>query len=142
VDSTYASGLARLTVKSSGWCSMLADVDNDGWKDLFTTHSHVDDRIGDFEAIAWKQPNGLFVNDGRGHFVDRTADSGLGGAAAAHRGCAAADLDGDGRLDLVVLALGDRAELWKNESAPRNAWLIVHPIGTKSNRDGIGARVI
>jgi len=47
----------------------------------------------------------------------------------------------DGRLDIVVLVLGERAELWHNQSAPANGWLIVRPVGTKSNRDGIGARV-
>ena len=59
-----------------------------------------------------------------------------------HRGCGVADFDGDGRLDIGVLALGDRAELWKNDSATTNRWLIVKLVGTKSNRDGIGARVV
>jgi hypothetical protein len=142
VETTQASGLARLTVQSSGWCSILADVDNDGWKDIFTSNSHVNDRIGDFEAVRWKQPNSLFINDGRGHFRDATSESGLAAAAAVHRGCGAADFDGDGRLDLAVLVLGAQAELWKNESAPDHRWLIVRLAGTKSNRDGIGARVI
>ena len=52
-----------------------------------------------------------------------------------------ADFDGDGRLDFVVLVIGGQAELWKNESASDNHWLIVRLTGTKSNRDGIGARV-
>jgi hypothetical protein len=142
VETTQASGLAPLTVKSSGWCSILADIDNDGWKDIFTSNSHVNDRIGDFEAIAWKQANSLFINDGRGHFRDTAMEAGVGAAAAVHRGCGAADFDGDGRLDFVVLVLGDRAELWKNDSAPDNRWLIVHLVGTRSNRDGIGARVL
>ena len=103
-------------MKSSGWCSIVADIDNDGWKDIFTTNSHVNDRIGDFEAVDFKQANSLFLNDGRGRFRDATAASGLAGAVAAHRGCGVADFNGDGRLDLVVLVLGAPAELWKNES--------------------------
>ena len=117
-------------------------LDNDGWKDIFTANSHANDRIGESEAVGWKQANSLFVNDGQGRFRDATAESGLAGAVAVHRGCGVADFDGDGRLDLVVLVLGARAELWQNESAPGNRWLIVRLVGTKSNRDGIGARVI
>ena len=142
VETTQSSGLAALTAKSSGWCAIVADIDNDGRKDIFTANSHANDRIGESEAVGWKQANSLFVNDGHGRFRDATAESGLAGAVAAHRGCGVADFNGDGRLDLVVLALGARAELWQNESAPANRWLIVRLVGTKSNRDGIGARVI
>ena len=60
---------------------------------------------------------------------------------AAHRGCGVADFDGDGRLDFVVLTLGSPAEVWKNEGSADSRWLIVKLTGTKSNRDGIGARV-
>ena len=141
VETTGTSGLARLTVKASGWCTAFADIDNDGWKDIFTANSHVNDRIGDFEAIAFKQANSLFLNDGRGRFRDVTAASGLAGAVATHRGCGVADFNGDGRLDVVVLVLGAAAELWKNDSAPDRHWLIVRLVGSKSNRDGIGARV-
>jgi hypothetical protein len=140
-DATQSSGLASRTVKSSGWCSVFADVDNDGWKDLFTANSHVNDRIGDYQAIQWQQPNSLFLNDRNGHFRDVAAEAGFGGAAAVHRGCGVADFDGDGRLDFVVLVIGDRAELWKNESRIDHHWLIVKLKGSKSNRDGIGARV-
>jgi hypothetical protein len=142
VDETQSSGMARLTVKSSGWCSIVADLDNDGWKDIFTANSHVNDRIGDFQAIAFKQSNSLFINDGRGRFRDATTSAGLATAVAAHRGCGVADFNADGRLDLVVLTLGAPAELWENDSAPDHRWLIVRLIGTKTNRDGIGARVI
>ena len=142
VEVTQPSGLAASTVKSSGWCSIVADVDNDGWKDIFTANSHVNDRIGDFEALEFRQANSLFVNDGRGKFRDATAEAGLAGTLAAHRGCGVADFNADGRLDFVVLSLGSEAELWRNDSAPSAPWLIVRLAGTKSNRDGIGARVI
>jgi enediyne biosynthesis protein E4 len=142
VEETQSSGLARLTVRSSGWCSIVADIDNDGWKDIFTANSHVNDRIGTFQAIAFRQSNSLFINDGRGRFTDATGAAGLATAVAVHRGCGVADFNGDGRLDLVVLTLGAAPELWQNESGPPNGWLIVRLVGTKTNRDGIGARVI
>jgi hypothetical protein len=141
VDATHASGLARLTMKASGWCAIGADFDNDGWKDIFAANSHVNDRIGDFEAVAFRQANSLFLNDGGGKFTDATVASGLAGASAVHRGCGVADFDADGRLDVVVLVLGESAELWTNDSPSDRAWLIVRLAGTKSNRDGIGARV-
>ena len=141
VETTQSSGLATLTAKSSGWCSILADIDNDGSKDIFTANSHANDRIGAVEAVGWKQSNNLFLNDSQGRFRDATLESGLAGAVAVHRGCGVADFNGDGRLDLAVLVLGARPELWQNESAPGNRWLIVRLVGTKSNRDGIGARV-
>ena len=141
VEETQSSGLARLTAKSSGWCSIVADVDNDGWKDIFTANSHVNNRIGAFEAIAFEQSSSLFINDSRGRFTEASQSSGLAAAVAAHRGCGVADFNGDGRLDFVVLTLGTSAELWENESAPDNRWVIVHLVGAKSNRDGIGARV-
>ncbi len=141
IETTQSSGLAALTAKSSGWCSIIADIDNDGNKDIFTANSHANDRIGAMEAVGWKQANSLFINDGRGRFRDATAESGLARAVAVHRGCGVADFNGDGRLDLAVLVLGARAELWQNDSAPGNRWLIVRLDGTKSKRDGIGARV-
>jgi hypothetical protein len=140
-ETTQSSGLARLTTKSSGWCSMFADFDNNGTKDIFTANSHANDRIGEAETTGWKQANSLFLNEGRGQLRDASAEAGLSAAIAAHRGCGIADFDADGRLDVVVLTLGSRAELWKNETEAVNQWLIVRLEGTRSNRDGIGARV-
>jgi hypothetical protein len=140
-EATRPSGLARLTAKSSGWCTVMADFDNDGRKDIFTANSHPNDRIGESEAAGWKQPNSLFLNEGKGRFRDATSEAGLSDAVAVHRGCGIADFDRDGRLDIVVLTLGTPAELWKNEGSPDSRWLIVRLRGVESNRDGIGARV-
>ena len=119
---------------------VFGDFDNDGWKDIFTANSHVNDRIGDFEAIEFKQANSLFLNDGRGRFRDVTAASGLAGTVSAHRGCGMADFNGDGRLDVVVLSWARPRSSGKT-TPPDRRWLIVRLAGTKSNRDGIGARV-
>jgi hypothetical protein len=142
VETTQVSGLSTLTARSSGWCTVFADVDNDGRKDIFTANSHANDRIAEQEATGWKQPNNLFINSGQGRFRDATSESGLAAAPAVHRGCGVADFNDDGRLDVAVLVLGERAELWQNDSAPDRRWLIVRLRGSKSNRDGIGARVL
>jgi enediyne biosynthesis protein E4 len=141
IEATHASGLALLTRQRSAWCTAWMDVDNDGWKDLFTANSHVNDRIDAFAATTWKQANSVFVNTGNGRFREVTDVEGLGSHVAAHRGCAVADFNVDGRLDVVVSALGQPAELWENRTEPAGHWLVVKLVGTASNRPGIGARV-
>ena len=141
-EATSASGLAALSARLSGWGLALADFDNDGWKDLFTANAHVNDEIESFEAARYRLPAAVFANRGDGTFGDASATSGVGSQPPrAHRGLAVADLDGDGRLDVVTSALGEPAELWVNESAGGNGWLRVELTGTRSNRDGIGAVV-
>ena len=122
---------------------MFVDVDNDGAKDLFTANSHPNDRIERSEALGWKQPNSLFLNDGRGPVSAMPpSNQGSRDAVAVHRGCGAADFDADGRLDIVVLVLGEpgRAVAQRRRQRQRS-WLTSNLIGTRSNRDGIGARV-
>ena len=141
-DQTGPSGLGRATIKRSGWGNALADLDNDGWKDLFTANSHVNDRVEAFEAHSYREPNSLFRNAGDGTFRDISGDLGPGfQTPRAHRGAIAVDLDNDGRLDIVTTSLGDRPEIWENRTTGTNRWLAVKLAGTRSNRDAIGARV-
>jgi len=141
-DRTGPSGLARATLRRSGWGTAMADFDNDGWKDLFTANSHVNDRIEAFEAHAYLEPNTLFRNAGDGTFRDVSAEAGGGfETPRAHRGAIAVDLNGDGRLDLVTTSLGDRPEIWENLTPGANRWIAVKLAGTRGNRDAIGARV-
>jgi len=140
-DATISSRLGPLSSPRSGWGNGFFDLNNDGWKDLFTANSHVNDRIELFEATEYRQPNSIFVNLG-GTFRDGSAEAGEGfRSAAAHRGSAFADFNSDGRIDLVVTALGEPAELWENVSPAENRWLLLKLEGTRSNRDGIGARI-
>ncbi len=140
-DASYESRMGPLSRTYSGWGMGLFDFDNDGWKDIFTANSHVNDRVEAFEATEYKQHNSLFRNVGAGRFEDVSRDSGLSSAVRAHRGCAFADFNNDGRVDVVTSSLSAGPELWENVSAGENTWLILRLRGTRSNRDGIGARI-
>ena len=87
--------------------------------------------------------NTVFRNPGSsGKWVAFTEEAGLDAVPAArHRGCAFGDLDGDGRADVVATALSADAEIWMNRSPNSGHWLDIALRGTKSNRDGIGARI-
>jgi hypothetical protein len=139
-DATYSSRLGALSLHHSGWGVGLVDFDNDGWKDIFMSNSHVNDRVELFEPAVYKEPDGLLMNLRNGTFSDVSQAGGLT-EVKAHRGAAFADLDGDGRVDVVVASLGEPVEIWHNVSENRNHWLKLKLEGTKSNRDGIGARV-
>jgi len=140
-DATYPTRLSALTIGRSGWSTGFFDLNNDGWKDLFTTCSHVDDNVEMFQATKYKQSNSIFANLG-GTFQDVSAQAGEDfQVPRAHRGSAFADFNNDGKIDVVVASLQDKAELWENVSPDPNHWIILKLTGTKSNRDGIGARV-
>jgi len=140
LDATHSSQLAQLSAARSGWSNGLFDFNNDGWKDLFTANSDVNDLIDLFQSAHYKQPNSLYANLGNGTFLDVSSDAGFT-QARAHRGSAFADFDNDGKVDVVVSALGEPAELWQNISPDANRWLVLKLIGTRSNRDGIGAKI-
>jgi hypothetical protein len=141
-DATYRALLSPLVANRSGWSNALVDLDNDGWKDLFTANSHVNDAIDRFESHSYRETNSVFRSRGDGTFEDASASSGLSaGERRAHRGAGIADLDGDGRLDVVVTSLGAPAELWANRSEASGRWLALQLVGTRSNRDAIGAVV-
>ncbi len=139
-DATYSSRLAGLSIHHSGWGTGLFDFNNDGWKDLFTTNSHVNDRVEMFEAALYKEPDSVFANGGNGTFRDVSAEAGLT-EAKAHRGSGFADFDGDGKVDVVTSSLKAGVELWRNISPQPNHWLAVQLSGSRSNRDGIGTHL-
>jgi hypothetical protein len=139
-DVTHQSRLGPAVARRSGWSNGFIDLDNDGWKDLFTANGHVNDAIEQFQSDRYLLPNSVFLSAGDGTFADVSAPAGLEAPPPrSHRGAAFADLDGDGRVDAVVTALQAPAELWWNQSPAAGHWLDVRLVGTKSNRDGIGA---
>ena len=137
-DVTFASRIGLLSTARSGWGAAIADFDNDGWKDLFTANSHVSENVESYRGIPYAQPNAVFRNTGAAVFEEA---EGVFSRPAAHRGSAVADLNNDGRLDIVVSSIAARAEILINESAPAAHWLLVKPVGSRSNRSGIGAIV-
>jgi hypothetical protein len=142
-DIGFSSRMGQLSRGYSGWGIGMIDFDNDGLKDIFTANSHVNDRVEAFEAAAYRQHNSVFRNAGQGRFEDASGSAGpeFLQAVRAHRGCAFADFNRDGRIDVVTSSLGGRPELWENVSPAGNAWLILKLRGRASNRDGIGAVV-
>ena len=138
---TRESGVTAATLKKGGWSNGVYDFNNDGWKDLFVAAAHVLD-AGANRRASVEQSNMVLANLRNSKFADVSSHAGNDFARpAVHRGAAFGDLDNDGRIDAVVTCLNGEPEIWHNTSPVRNHWLVVKTIGSKSNRDGIGAKL-
>ena len=139
-DVTNQSGVGGATLAFAGWSTRFFDYDNDGWKDLFVAQSHVMDTIEKTAPnLRYMQPP-LLLRNQAGHF-NRVSPGEAFRKEWAGRGAAFGDLDNDGDVDVVVSNAGQYAYVLRNDGGNRNQWLGIATIGTKSNRDGIGARV-
>jgi hypothetical protein len=142
-DMTVESGLGSLTLPFVGFGVAFVDDDNDGNLDLAVVNGHVIDNVATIRSGArHRQPRLLLKNTGSGTFRDVSRQSGPGFATdGVGRGLFAGDIDNDGDLDLLVTNNGGAAVLLRNEGGNRGNALLVRLIGTRSNRDAIGARV-
>jgi enediyne biosynthesis protein E4 len=138
---TYPANIGFSTYKMSGWGAGIVDLNNDGYKDLFSANSHVSENADIDPQQHYLQTNAIFENMKDNTFQDvSNAGPGLN-LRAAHRGAAFGDLNNDGKVDIVVSVIAGHAELLYNTTANGNHWLLIQTIGTKSNRDGIGTQI-
>ncbi|HWO36847.1 MAG TPA: CRTAC1 family protein [Candidatus Acidoferrum sp.] len=141
-DATSAAGLGLYT-QYLGWGTMFFDFDNDGWPDLILVNGHVYPEV-DSQHLGsnYREPRILYHNNGDGTFTDISASAGSAiTSAASSRGLAVGDLWNDGRISAVISNMNASPSLLVNQVHTPNHWVAIHLVGTKSNRDGIGARV-
>lgn len=131
------AGLGALTWGSSGWGVGIEDFNNDGWKDLFVAQSHVLDNVEQIDPSLHYLEKPLLAMNSGGRF--ERGDSGLS-LPLAGRGAAFGDLNNDGWIDAVVTSLGGHPQVLMNRGGKQH-WLAISLRGTRSNRDGFGARV-
>ena len=143
-DEAANSGIGKMSAQSLTFAVFFFDYDLDGLLDVFAANGHVSDDISVVQPnVKYAQPPHLFHDKGKGKFEEMTGR--LGHAlqrAIVGRGAAYGDFDNDGDLDLLIMANNGPARLLRNENGNQNDMLRVKLVGTKSNRDGIGARVL
>jgi enediyne biosynthesis protein E4 len=146
VDEAPQSAIGRATLLTLGFGCFFFDYDLDGWPDIFVANGHIDPEIQKVQAnVKYAMPPHLFRNLGKGKFEEVTNLMGSAFAAPrVGRGAAYGDYNNDGRLDLLLATNAGPVYLFRNEAQPgaaANHSLRIKLVGTKSNRDGIGAVV-
>jgi hypothetical protein len=138
---TQTTGIGEITLPYTGWGTRFVDVDNDGLRDIFVAQGHVLDTIESTSYLKYRQPPLLMRNTG-GRFANvSTAAGPTFSVALSGRGAAFGDLDNDGDTDIVLTQVDGPAVILRNDGT-KNHWLGISLIGAKSNRQGLGARII
>ncbi len=142
-DVTLLTGAGAGTLPNVTWGNSFVDFDNDGDRDLFIACGHLQDNVELYDDTStYHERNLLHMNTGDGNFVDVSDKSGDGLLVKlSSRGAGFDDLDNDGDVDVVILNSRERPTILKNDTANDNHWIQVRLIGTKTNRDGVGAHV-
>ncbi len=141
-DRTFAAGIG-LNTRYLGWGAAWIDYDNNGWRDLLLVNGHVYPEVDTYKLGSdYREPKVLYHNNGNGTLTDISARGGPGiNAMTSARGLAVGDLWNDGRMSAVVSNMGALPNLLVNQTKSSNHWIAFKIVGTKSNRDGIGARI-
>lgn len=140
-ESSYAAGVGAPTVPYVGFGTRFLDFDNDGWRDLLLANGHVEDNVELYKSAEhYRQPLLLLRNTG-GRFENVSEPLLCGLVPMVARGAAFGDYDNDGRADALVMDLEGPPLLLHNQSRGGN-WLGLRLIGSRSNRDALGTRVL
>jgi enediyne biosynthesis protein E4 len=140
-DVTFKSGISNKAILLSGVSMKFLDYDNDGWNDILQLNGAMLDNVNLYHGeVSYKEPLLMFRNLGKGQF-EKVSES-LGPdfmRPIVGRGLATADFNNDGGIGIVTNNRGDYPSLLRNDGATANDWAEFLLIGTRSNRDGIGA---
>lgn len=133
-ETSALSGVASVVGQYTSWSGNFFDYDCDGYIDIYLTNgdSH---HLEPEEDLIFKNINGLRFEDISAKCGPDFQDKFVG------RGSATGDYDNDGDLDVLNLNLNNRPRLLRNDGGNKNNWIMIHTIGTCSNRDGIGTRI-
>lgn len=142
-DVTFITGAGEGTFANPTWGTGFVDFDNDGDRDIYAAVGHLQDKIEEYtDNMTYHVRNELFMNTGNGKFVNVTETSGDGlKVKLSSRGAGFDDLDNDGDIDVVILNSRREPTILRNDTTNKNHWLQIQLRGSKTNRDGVGARV-
>ncbi len=142
-DIAAQTGVGLASKNSLGFGCVFLDANLDGWLDLAVANGHIDETVRNIRGnVGYAQPPQLFLNNGNGSFHDIAAEVGGGfEQPKVGRGLAYADFDRDGDLDLLLTTNNGPAYLYRNDQLAGNRSIRFQLVGTKSNRDGIGATI-
>jgi hypothetical protein len=142
-DVAMQAGLGPASRNTLGFGCVFFDADLDGLLDLAVANGHIDDTVRNIRGnVGYAQAPQLFLNQGNAKFLEVASQVGGGFAQSkVGRGLAVADFDRDGDLDLLLTTNNGPAYLYRNDQLAGNRSIRLHLVGTKSNRDAIGATV-
>jgi hypothetical protein len=142
-DVALQSGIGQASRNSLGFGCLFLDINLDGNLDLLAVNGHIDETVRNIsQNHGYAQAPHLFLNDGKGHFHDVAGKVGAAFASAkVARGAAYGDFDRDGDLDVLITTNQGPALLYRNDVTNGNRSLRLRLVGTKSNRDAVGAVV-